>query len=52
MERSPDSEDSLLDTDEALERSREVLGSPLNDKSIENKNIYKKKAENKFNLFY
>ncbi|XP_051174678.1 fasciculation and elongation protein zeta-2 [Leptopilina boulardi] len=34
MERSPDSEDSLLDTDEALERSREVLGSPLNDKKL------------------
>ena len=33
MERTPDSEDSLLDTDEALERSREVLSSPLNDKS-------------------
>ncbi|XP_033208599.1 fasciculation and elongation protein zeta-2 [Belonocnema kinseyi] len=34
MERTPDSEDSLLDTDEALERSREVLGSPLNDKKL------------------
>lgn len=33
MERSPDSEGSLLDSDEALERSREVLGSPLHEKS-------------------
>lgn len=34
MERSPDSDGSLLDSDEALERSREVLGSPLHEKSI------------------
>lgn len=34
MERSPDSESSLLDTDEALERSREVLGSPLYEKKL------------------
>lgn len=34
MERSPDSEGSLLDSDEALERSREVLGSPLHEKSM------------------
>lgn len=40
MERSPDSEDSLLDTDEALERSREVLGSPLNDKSMREKYFF------------
>ena len=33
MERSPDSDGSLLETDEALERSREVLGSPLYEKS-------------------
>ncbi|XP_071634627.1 fasciculation and elongation protein zeta-2 isoform X1 [Temnothorax longispinosus] len=34
MERSPDSEGSLLDSDEALERSREVLGSPLHEKNV------------------
>lgn len=34
MERSPDSDGSLLDSDEALERSREVLGSPLQEKSM------------------
>ncbi|XP_011688624.1 PREDICTED: fasciculation and elongation protein zeta-2 [Wasmannia auropunctata] len=34
MERSPDSEGSLLDSDEALERSREVLGSPLHEKKL------------------
>lgn len=34
MERSPDSDGSLLDSDEALERSREVLGSPLHEKSM------------------
>lgn len=33
MERSADSDGSLLDTDEVLERSREVLGSPLHEKS-------------------
>lgn len=33
MERSPDSDGSMLDSDEALERSREVLGSPLQEKS-------------------
>ncbi|XP_025152521.1 fasciculation and elongation protein zeta-2 isoform X3 [Harpegnathos saltator] len=34
MERSPDSDGSLLDSDEALERSREVLGSPLQEKKL------------------
>ncbi|XP_076163809.1 fasciculation and elongation protein Unc-76 isoform X2 [Ptiloglossa arizonensis] len=34
MERSPDSDGSLLDSDEALERSREVLGSPLHEKKL------------------
>lgn len=34
MERSPDSDGSILDSDEALERSREVLGSPLHEKSM------------------
>lgn len=33
MERSPDSEGSLLDVDETLERSKEVLGSPLYEES-------------------
>lgn len=33
MERSLDTDGSMLDTDEALERSREVLGSPLYEKS-------------------
>lgn len=32
-ERSPDSDMSLLNTEEAFERSREVLGSPLHEKS-------------------
>ncbi|KOC70564.1 Fasciculation and elongation protein zeta-2 [Habropoda laboriosa] len=34
LERSPDSDGSLLDSDEALERSREVLGSPLHEKKL------------------
>ncbi|OAD60561.1 Fasciculation and elongation protein zeta-2 [Eufriesea mexicana] len=34
MERSPDSDGSLLDSDEALERSREVLCSPLHEKKL------------------
>lgn len=34
MERSPDTDGSMLDTDEVLERSREVLGSPLYEKSL------------------
>ncbi|XP_066592970.1 fasciculation and elongation protein zeta-2 isoform X1 [Prorops nasuta] len=34
LERSPDSEGYMLDTDEALERSREVLGSPLYEKKL------------------
>ncbi|XP_034945519.1 fasciculation and elongation protein zeta-2 isoform X1 [Chelonus insularis] len=33
LERSPDTDGSMLDTDEVLERSREVLGSPLYEKS-------------------
>ncbi|XP_074109481.1 fasciculation and elongation protein Unc-76 isoform X1 [Cotesia typhae] len=34
MERSPDTDGSMLDTDEVLERSREVLGSPLYEKKL------------------
>ncbi|XP_046429654.1 fasciculation and elongation protein zeta-2 isoform X3 [Neodiprion pinetum] len=34
MERSADSEGSLLDVDETLERSKEVLGSPLYEEKL------------------
>jgi len=54
MERSPDSEGSMLDSDEALERSREVLGSPLHEKSMYWKALFllKKNINNKYKFSF